>query len=71
MGSIIRSEHKKEEIAMAILDGCEAQKRTPVPKEIKCPKCGEWMEVFAKEDKSIENVKCEKCGYEVHEGDPV
>ncbi len=56
---------------MAVLDGCEAQKRTPVPKEIKCPECGELMEVFVKEDRSIENVKCEKCGYEVHEGDPV
>lgn len=71
MKSIIKPERGKEEQDMAVIDGCEAQKRTPVPKEIKCPKCGEMMEVFTKEDRSIEDVKCEKCGYEVHEGDPV
>lgn len=56
---------------MAVLGGCEEQKRTPVSKEISCPKCGADMEVFAKEGKSIEDVKCTVCGYEVHEGDAV
>lgn len=53
---------------MAVLDGCEAQKRTPIPKEIKCPKCGEELEVFTRDGMAAEEVVCEKCGHKIEEG---
>ena len=59
---------EKEGLPMAVLDGCEAQKRTPVPKEIKCPKCGEELEVFTKDGMAAEEVVCEKCGHKIEEG---
>lgn len=54
---------------MAVLDGCEAQKRTLVLKEITCPECGEVMEVFVKDGKAVEDAACEKCGHKIKEGD--
>ena len=29
-----------------LLDGCQEGKHTPRLAEVKCPKCGEWVEVF-------------------------
>ena len=29
-----------------LLDGCQEGKHTPRLTEVKCPKCGEWVEVF-------------------------
>ena len=29
-----------------LLDGCQEGKRTPKLTEVRCPKCGQWMEVF-------------------------
>ena len=31
-----------------LLDGCHEGKHTPRLTEVKCPKCGEWVEVFVK-----------------------
>lgn len=31
-----------------LLDGCHEGKHTPRLAEVKCPKCGEWVEVFIK-----------------------
>ena len=56
---------------MALLRGCQEGKQTPELKEIECPKCKEIIEVFVKEGKAVEDVKCEKCGFEIKEGDPV
>lgn len=31
-----------------LLDGCHEGKHTPRLTEVKCPVCGEWVEVFVK-----------------------
>ena len=31
-----------------LLDGCHEGKHTPRLTEVKCPKCGQWVEVFVK-----------------------
>lgn len=31
-----------------VLDGCHEGKHTPKLSEVRCPKCGEWVEVFIK-----------------------
>ena len=31
-----------------LLDGCHEGKHTPRLTEVKCPRCGEWVEVFVK-----------------------
>ena len=31
-----------------LLDGCHEGKHTPRLTEVKCPNCGEWVEVFVK-----------------------
>ena len=33
---------------MRVLDGCHEGKHTPRLTEVKCPRCGEWVEVFVK-----------------------
>ena len=33
---------------MRLLDGCHEGKHTPRLAEVKCPRCGEWVEVFVK-----------------------
>lgn len=53
---------------MAVLDGCEAKFRTPVPEDRTCPQCGKEVEVFAVNGRITEDVKCE-CGY-VFEAQP-
>lgn len=47
---------------MAILDGCEAKFKTPVPEERICPVCGETVEVFTRRCRIIEDSACD-CGY--------
>lgn len=64
---------------MSVLQGCTEGKSTPRLVEVKCPKCGEVMEVFVRMDgeggtatgttKSDE--KCPKCGYVIPEGTPL
>ena len=31
---------------MGLLNGCHEGKMTPKLTEVKCPRCGEWVEVF-------------------------
>ena len=31
-----------------LLDGCHEGKHTPRLTEVKCPQCGEWVEIFVK-----------------------
>ena len=31
-----------------LLDGCHVGKHTPKLTEVKCPQCGQWVEVFVK-----------------------
>lgn len=31
---------------MRLIDGCQEGKKTPRLTEVKCPKCGEYVEVF-------------------------
>ena len=31
-----------------LLDGCHEGKHTPRLAEVRCPKCGEWVDVFVK-----------------------
>ena len=33
---------------MSLLKGCQEGKGTPRLVEVKCPKCGQWVEVFVK-----------------------
>ena len=33
---------------MRLLDGCHEGKHTPKLTEVKCPRCGEYVEVFVK-----------------------
>ena len=53
---------------MAVLDGCVASKLTPILQEVKCPVCGELVEVFTKDGVINDTVKCDKCGYVFEEG---
>ena len=52
-----------------LLDGCHEGKHTPKLTEVKCPNCGEWVEVFIKMGGSptetgrlISDERC-TCGY--------
>lgn len=54
---------------MAVMDGCESKKRTPVLKEIKCPQCGEDIEVFLRDSFVVEDATCPECGHVIHEGE--
>ena len=47
---------------MAIMDGCEAQYKTPTLEERTCPVCGESVEVFTRKGRIIEDTAC-SCGY--------
>ena len=47
---------------MAIMDGCEAKHKTPIPEERTCPRCGEVVEEFTRKGRIIDDTACE-CGY--------
>ncbi len=51
---------------MALLDGCQEGKHTPRLVEVRCPKCGEEMEVFVRLGGRIGETGCtvsdETCG---------
>ena len=55
---------------MAVMDGCEAQYRTPVPEERVCPQCGKEVEVFTNRGRVIEDTAC-SCGYVFTAGEDV
>ena len=57
-----------------LLDGCHEGKHTPKLVEVKCPACGEWMDVFVKMGGApgqtgtlVSDETC-TCGYVIHSG---
>lgn len=64
----MRSERSK---VMSVMDGCEKLKVTPMLREIKCPECGEEMEVFTRDEKAVEDFTCPVCGYVIKAGDRI
>lgn len=54
---------------MAVIDGCEAKFKTPVPEERTCPQCGSEIEVFTVKGRVVEDAVCE-CGYVIRAQEP-
>ena len=57
-----------------LLDGCQEGKHTPRLTEVKCPRCGQWVEVFVRMGGSFGQTgtlaadeRCD-CGYVLPEG---
>lgn len=55
-----------------LLDGCQEGKHTPRLLEVKCPRCGAWVEVFIRMGAAATGTlaadeTCE-CGYVLPEG---
>ena len=62
---------------MSIISGCQEGKRTPKLVEVKCPACGEWIEVFVRMGGAIGETgtlvgdeTCE-CGHVLPAGSPL
>ena len=36
----------ESEVSRMLLDGCKEGKHTPRLSEVKCPQCGDWVDVF-------------------------
>ncbi len=58
---------------MTAIRGCQEGKFTPKLMEIRCPKCGEDMEIFVGMRSNVsgrlmEDAKCDACGYIIPEG---
>ena len=57
-----------------ILDGCHEGKHTPRLTEVRCPKCGGWVEVFEKlggapgQTGTLASSETCTCGYVLKEG---
>lgn len=63
---------------MSLLRGCQEGKATPKMVEVKCPKCGEIMEVFVRmggglgeTGKLVSDEKCAGCDFVAEAGTPV
>ena len=63
---------------MTVIRGCQEGKVTPKLELVKCPKCGEELEVFVKMGGEIGTTgtlvadeECEECGYIAKAGTPV
>ena len=63
---------------MAILSGCQEGKHTPKLEEVRCPHCGEYMEVFIAmggasnlTGRTTADETCDACGYVIPEGTPL
>ncbi|MDO4321691.1 MAG: hypothetical protein Q4C61_04110 [Lachnospiraceae bacterium] len=63
---------------MSVLRGCQEGKTTPKMVEVKCPKCGEMIEVFVKMGGALgesgtlaADEKCPGCDFVAEEGTPV
>ncbi len=59
---------------MSLIRGCQEGKGTPKLVEVKCPRCGQWVEVFVQMGGAIGKTgtltadeRCE-CGYVLPEG---
>ena len=60
---------------MSIISGCQEGKVTPKLVEVKCPNCGDVIELFVKMGGSLQETGrtvgdsvCEKCGFVVQDG---
>ena len=59
---------------MALLNGCHEGKHTPKLVEVKCPQCGEYVEVFVKmggapgQTGTLTADECCDCGYVLKAG---
>ena len=53
---------------MSILAGCHEARNNFVLKEIVCPECGEYIELFVRDGKTIGIEKCANCDYVIGEG---
>ena len=57
-----------------LLDGCHEGKHTPRLSEVKCPRCGEWVDVFVKmggapgQTGTLATTEVCSCGYELRAG---
>lgn len=57
-----------------LLDGCHEGKHTPRLSEVKCPRCGEWVDVFVKmggapgQTGTLATTEVCSCGYELQAG---
>ena len=47
---------------MAVMSGCADSSKTPVMKEVKCPQCGDDIEIYTMQARMIEDAEC-GCGY--------
>lgn len=45
-----------------LMSGCQGRDKTPTLRELKCPQCGEELEIFSTDV----SVTCEKCGFTVY-----
>jgi len=53
---------------MSILAGCHEARNNFVLKEIACPECDEYIELFVRDGKTIGIEKCASCHYVIGEG---
>lgn len=53
---------------MSILAGCHEARNNFVLTEIACPECGDYIELFVRDGKSIGTEKCASCNYVIDEG---
>ncbi len=61
---------------MTAIRGCQEGKFTPQLMEVRCPECGEDIEIFValRSDDAgrlAEDAKCDACGHVIPEGTPV
>ncbi|MBC3900413.1 hypothetical protein GH811_12365 [Acetobacterium malicum] len=53
---------------MSILAGCHEARNNFVLKEIACPECGDYIELFVRDGKTTGIEKCASCHYVIGEG---
>lgn len=61
-----------------VIRGCQEGKMTPKLMEVRCPKCGEDVEVFVRMNGRpgqtgtlYEEAVCDECGHVLEEGTPI
>lgn len=53
---------------MSILTSCQDVRNNFVLKEIACPKCGNLIELFIRDGKTVGTAKCDICGVTISDG---
>ncbi len=56
---------------MSIFVGCQDARNMTSIEEMKCPKCGEDIEVFVRDGKTVGDSVCDNCGYIIEENQNV